>query len=177
MYKEKVRLLVMMALFIALNVVLVRFLSFQTVTLRIGFGFLSDSVCAMMFGPIVGGATAALSDIAGMLINSHGMPYFPGFTVNAALYGITYGLFLYRREKSYINIILCVVLQMVFIDLLMGTVWAFLFSNVMMGKAVGFVAVLVPRVASALVMVPIKVLVIKYLAVLLEKTPYLPKAS
>lgn len=175
MQKTKTRVLVMMALFVALNVVLARILAFQTPITRISFSFIPDALCAMMFGPVIGGFTTAASDLVGMLLYSRGMPYFPGFTLSAALYGITYGLFLYNREKSWKNVILCVALQTVLIELAMGTLWAYLFSNFFINKPVGMVAVLLPRVWAALIMVPIKIVGIRYIAKIMEHTPYLSK--
>ena len=47
----------------------------------------------MLFGPGVGGAVGALSDILGYAVRPTG-PYFPGFTVTAALSGVIFGLLL-----------------------------------------------------------------------------------
>ena len=89
LYKTKVT--VTAALLIALNIVLARFASFQTLSVRISFGFLPTALCSMLFGPWVGAVSAFLSDFLGMLINSKGMAYFPGYGLSEALYGLTYG--------------------------------------------------------------------------------------
>ena len=92
-----------------------------------------------------------------MVINSRGMAYFPGFGINEALYGLTYALFLYKREKSYKNIILCVVLQGILINSGLGTLWAtILYHNPVW-------TTLLTRSVNMLVMIPIKVIMIKYI--------------
>ncbi len=149
--------LVMVSLLIALNIVIVRFISIQTPIVRIGFGFIPTALCSMLFGPVWGAASAFLADFLGMVINSHGMTYFPGFGINEALYGLTYALFLYKREKSYKNIILCVVLQGILINSGLGTLWAtILYHNPVW-------TTLLTRSVNMLVMIPIKVIMIKYI--------------
>lgn len=72
----KTKVLVMMALFVAMEVILTRFLSIQTPTIRIGFGFVPIALSAILLGPWRGGLTAVLADLLGMLLFSKGM-YFP----------------------------------------------------------------------------------------------------
>lgn len=149
--------MVMVALLIALNVVIVRFLSVQTETIRISFGFLPTALCSMMFGPWVGALAAFLSDFLGMIVNSKGLSYFPGFGISEALYGLTYGLFLYKHSKKFSLIIPCVLIQTIIIDLGLGTFWLWiLFKNPVW-------LILGSRTISALVMFPIKIFGIKYI--------------
>ncbi len=177
MSKNKTKILVLMALFIALSLVC-RILSFQTPIAKISFGFVPNVLCSMMLGPWIGGITAALSDVVGMLVYSRGLPYFPGYTLSAALYGISYGLFLYGREKSYRNIILCIVLQTLVIELGLGTVWGYLYTVFFTNNApLGLLTILGTRAVPALIMLPIQVVVTKYLAKLMEHTPFLERVS
>ena len=148
--------MVTVALLIAVNIVVTRFLSVQTTTIRISFGFIPTALTSMLFGPYVGAGAAFLSDFLGMVVNSKGLSYFPGFGISEALYGLSYGLFLYRREKSLRRIILCVVLQAIIIDLGLGTLWLhILFKNPVW-------VILGSRLISAAVMVPIKIFAIRY---------------
>ena len=101
----KTKKMVTIALLIALNIIIVRFLSVQTETIRISFGFVPTALCSMLFGPWIGALSAFLSDFLGMVVNSKGLAYFPGFGISEALYGLTYGLFLYKRQKNFLNII------------------------------------------------------------------------
>lgn len=143
------------AILIALNIVITRLLSINVFTVRIGFNFIPVAVGAIMFGPVTGAVLSVIADVAGMLLTG-GMPWL-GFTVNAALYGITYGLFLYKKDVNVKNLTICVVLQAVIIDAFLGAVW----YNHYMGTP--FWGALGARAIDAVLMIPIKILVIKYM--------------
>ncbi len=153
----KTRTLATVAVLIALNIIIVRFLSIQTQAIRIGFGFLTTALNSMLFGPWISGISAFIADFLGMIVNSRGMAYFPGFGISEALYGITYGLFLYKREKSYKNIIICVTIQTLIIELGLGTLWV----HMLFGTPIW--TVFVSRIFNALVQYPIKIFGIKYI--------------
>ena len=124
-----IRRLCYLALLIAMNIVFVRLLSFQTDVTRLDFGFVPLAIAGAMFGPLWGAVTAGASDILGMLINSKGMAYFFPWTLNAILHGLLYGLFLYRKEKSWSRILLMVLTQGFLIDLLLGSLWAAMYRG------------------------------------------------
>ena len=93
--------LVCCALLIALQVVLSRWLSFQTWNLKIGFSFVPVVLAARLFGPVEAMLVYGIGDVVGTLLFPVG-PYFPGFTVSAVLSGLIYGLFLYKKNGSYV---------------------------------------------------------------------------
>ncbi len=159
---SKTKMMVTVALLIALHIVVTRFLSFENQAIRISFGFVPVSLTSMLFGPYIGAASAFISDFLGMLIFPKG-PYFPGFGLNEALYGLTYGLFLFNKEKNFKRIILCLILQTVIIDLGLATLWLhILYKN-------PFWVILSSRCITALVMFPIKIFGIKYVWELVGK--------
>ncbi len=135
--KMNVRKLVYLAFLIALNIVLVRLLSFQTPVSRLDFGFIPISLAGAMFGPVWGGLAGGLSDVFGMLFNSKGMAFFFGWTLNAILHGVAYGLFLYKQKKSLFRIALCVLIKGILIDLVLGSIWGAMFRGGM--HLIGFV--------------------------------------
>ena len=92
--------LVMLALLVAMQVVLEKICAINTLTVKIGFGFVPVAVAAMLYGPLGGGVVGGLGDIIGSLLFPTGA-YFPGFTVTAALIGVVWGLFLPRRKLNY----------------------------------------------------------------------------
>jgi ECF transporter S component (folate family) len=151
---KNVRVIVFMGLFIALEIVLTRFLSIQTPIVRIGFGFVPIALSAIMFGPLIGGMTAALADIIRMILFPTGMAYFPGFTLSALIGGVIYGLMLYKKPKSIFRIALTVSIIRVFIDIMLNTVWLVLFFN----KAAA--AIMGARVITSLIMLPVQTIVI-----------------
>ena len=93
--------LVCCALLIALQVVLSRWLSFQTWNLKIGFSFVPVVVAARLFGPVGAMLVYGIGDVVGTFLFPVG-PYFPGFTVSAVLSGLIYGLFLYKKNGSFV---------------------------------------------------------------------------
>lgn len=99
MQNHNLKKLVQVGVMVAVEVVLSRFLSISTPTLKIGFGFVPVAVVAMMYGPLWAGAGAALADFIGaVLFPTAG--YFPGFTLTAALTGVVFGLFLWQRPTA-----------------------------------------------------------------------------
>ena len=95
--KLSVSVLCRVAFLIALEVVLSRFCSINTMGLRIGFSFVPIALCAVMYGPVVAAAAYALADVLGTTLFPMG-PFFPGFTLSSAMMGLVYGFFLYRRD-------------------------------------------------------------------------------
>lgn len=148
---RNIRKMVFLALFIALEVVLTRFLSIQTPIVRIGFTFLPIALSSMMFGPWFGGIAAALADILGMMIFPVGGAYFPGFTLTAFLTGTIYGIFLYKKPKNLFRISMAVIVISVIINLGLDTLWLWMIT----GKAI---MVLLPaRVIKCLIMIPMQI--------------------
>lgn len=160
------RTVVFLGLFVAMNIILVRFLSFMPIpTVRINFGFISAILSSVMFGPLLGGVTGAVSDIAGYVIMPNG-PFFPGFTISAFINGVIYGLILYRKPNTIVRLIIASVLGIVFVDVLLNTVWLEILYNK------GILAILPARLLKSAVMLPVQVIVIyvlrKYLRIFIE---------
>lgn len=143
------------AILIALNIVITRLLSINVGVVRIGFNFIPVVLGSYFFGPFIGAILAVLADALGMLMTG-GLPWL-GFTVSQALYGLSYGFFLYKRKKNTRAIIVCVVLQAIVIDAVLGALWYKLHAGA------PFFASLGARSVDALVMIPIKIIVIKYM--------------
>jgi len=139
-----------MSLFIALQVILTRFLSIQTPILRIGFSFIPISLCSIVLGPALGGITAGISDIVGMMIFPHGA-YFPGFTLSALLSGVIYGLALYKKPNTIIRVAISVLLVTIIVDLGLNTLWL----SMITGKAT--IVLIYPRLIKSAIMMPIQI--------------------
>ena len=153
MKNNSVKKLVEISLLIALEVILTRFCSINTATLRIGFGFLPIAIIAMMYGPLSAGVAYALGDLLGMMIFPSGS-YFPGFTLTAFLTGIVYGVFLYNKPKTWPRIIGAVLTVCLVINLGLDTLWL----SILMGK--GYIALLPTRIMKAVLMIPVQTFII-----------------
>lgn len=128
--KNYVRQITYMAFLVALEVVLNRFCSINTMGLKIGFSFVPIVVAASLFGPVPAAVVYALSDVVGALLFPIGT-YHPGFTVSAAVMGAVWGIFLYKGadgEKSLV--------KWEKISLFPNVILPSLFNNLVMGLAV-----------------------------------------
>lgn len=150
-----IRKIAFIGLFIAIEIVLTRFLSIQTPIVRIGFTFLPIAISGIMFGPLFAGLTAALADFVGVMLFPTGGPFFPGFTISALLTGLIYGLFLYKKPKSFWRISLAVLVISLFVHLGLDTLWLWMLT----GK--GIIGLLPARIIKSLIMLPIQIITIQ----------------
>ena len=118
---KNVKVLTAAAMLLAISVILSFFKISITEVLEIRFSNLPVAVAGMLFGPGVGGAVGALSDILGYVVRPTG-PYFPGFTVSAALSGAIFG-FVLREKRTLARIILACVLYEGLVGVLLTAVW------------------------------------------------------
>lgn len=93
---EVLRRMVIMAMLIAMSVVIDRFLTIMTPTMKIGFMFVPAMVAGVLYGPFEGMVVYALADLIGSTLLAKGTPLI-GLTFCYALSGIVYGLFLNER--------------------------------------------------------------------------------
>jgi ECF transporter S component (folate family) len=164
---KQTRVLVYMALFISMEIILTRFFAIQTSIVRIGFGFIPIAFSGIMFGPVIGGLTAMLADIVGMIIMPKGA-YFPGFTFSALLTGAIYGFFLYSKPKTIFRIFMATLVINLFVDLGLNTLWL----TMLTGNAAA--AILPARLAARLVVLPLQTVMVyvlwRYLRVFIENS-------
>ena len=116
--------------------------------IRIGFSGIPNQVVAYLFGPAVGGIFGGALDVIKYLIKPDGA-FFPGFTISAALGGIIYGAFLYKKKVTIARVFAAQLLVKIVVNILLNTLWL----NMLYGKA--FLAILPGRVVSNAVMLPI----------------------
>ena len=117
---KDVRVLTAAAMLLAVSVILSFFKISITEVMEIRFSNLPVAVAGMLFGPGVGCAVGALSDLLGYVVRPTG-PYFPGFTISSALSGVIFGLLLHKK-RSLGRIVLASVLYEGFIGVLLTAV-------------------------------------------------------
>lgn len=120
--KKHLRIALHVAMLVAIEIVLSRFCSISTQIVKIGFAFVAVAVCGMLFGPLWGAVCGGLSDFLGAILFPIG-PYFPGFTLSAALTGLVFGLLLYKRSGGWWHIAAAVLINKLLISLLLTTYW------------------------------------------------------
>ncbi len=117
----KTKNLALIALLIALNVVLSRFLSFNVWNLKIGFTFVSLIFAAYFTSPVGAAIVGGAGDLIGALMFPIGA-YFPGFTLTAVLEGLCFGFLIYKKT-SFPKICISVIANEIIGGLLMNTFW------------------------------------------------------
>lgn len=154
--KTTTKQLAMLGILLALNIILSRLLSVSTEVVKFDFAFIPIVIAAMMYGPIHAGILGALGDFVGAIVFPIG-PYFPGFTLSAALAGIILGIFLYKKRITLKRVILAVVTSLVVQSLVLDTIWLKLMYEYTWD-------VLIPlRLIKIAVIVPIEIIVIYFI--------------
>ena len=121
MKKLNTRTIAQLAILVAMEVVLSRFLSINIWSNKIGFAFVPVAVTAMLYGPLTTGLTAAAADLIGALLFPSG-PFFPGFTLTTFLGGVVYSL-AFHKKQSAPRILAAVLIREFVLSLLLNTLW------------------------------------------------------
>lgn len=166
MSKDKTYKLCTLALLLALEIILTRFCSITTTFIRIGFGFIPISLVGIMYGPLAAATVYAIGDLIGAVLLPSG-PFFPGFTLSAALTGLIFGFVLYKRNINIRTAFIASVIVVFFIDLCLNTYWL----SILYGDA--FIAILPGRIAKCVLTVPIQTLLIPLIWNKLAKRLYI----
>jgi ECF transporter S component (folate family) len=162
-----------MAILIALQIILTRFLSiFIFPWLRFSLGFLPIAAVGMLLGPIPAALCGALGDVLGFFLFPSGT-FFPGYTLTAALTGLIYGLFLYGIHKeihhgnrtAWLRLLLCELVIILFCYIGLNTLW----SHILVGKA--FFVLLPTRALKNIAQYPINVLLLMEMGILFRRLP------
>ena len=167
MKKTNPRNVAQLAILVAMEVVLSRFLSINIWSNKIGFAFLPVAVTAMYYTPLTTGITAAVADMIGALLFPSG-PFFPGFTLTAFLGGIVYGLFL-NKKQTPARILGAVVVRELGLSLFLNTLWLSMMYN-----SPYWPLLTTARLWQCLVMVPVQFFVVLAVAKVLPRYIKLP---
>lgn len=153
--KSKTASLAMGGLFAAMSIIFTRFFALYIAggSIRLSFGDIPLLLSGAMFGPVIGALTGIVADLAGMLMFGSVGPYFPGFTLTAALTGLIPGLILYKNNKEYKlwKIILTIFIVSIFVALILNTLWL----TILLKK--GFLVLLPGRIIARAIMAPIEI--------------------
>ena len=121
--------------------------------IEIRFASLPVAIAGYLFGPVIGGAVGALSDLGGYFLKPTG-PFFPGFTITSMVSGIIFGLMLHGRKPTLQRILAAQIVYTVICGILLNSIWlSMLYGN-------GFIAVLSARLVKELVMIPVQTLML-----------------
>ncbi|MDI6600395.1 MAG: folate family ECF transporter S component [Thermoanaerobacteraceae bacterium] len=144
-------------LFIALSIVLTRTMSFMITVggiqgVRIGLGGMPIILSGIVLGPGLGALVGAASDVIGYILFPNG-PYFPGFTLTAALSGALPAILLrfIDRKRSFplIKILIVIAISDIITSIFLDTYWLV----IMYHKAIA--VLLPPRITARVIMIPV----------------------
>ncbi len=131
--------------------------------LRISFGYLAVAACGYLYGPSPAMLVAALSDILVFMIHPSGA-FFPGFTLNAALGGLVYGLTFYGHDGvKWPRVLLAQGIIAAGLHIALNTLWL----SLLLGK--GYLALLPLRMLKNAVQYPIDVTLVYFLLTVLHR--------
>lgn len=122
-----VKALALTALFIALSIVLGKFLSFTVGPIRLSFENLTILMSGIIFGPVIGLITGLISDVLGCLL--YGYSINPIITLGAASIGFISGFvshFLFKN-RLFLNTLLSVALSHLIGSLIIKTIGLYVY--------------------------------------------------
>lgn len=115
------RLLTEMALFIAMVVVIARFISINLPMMRIGFSFIPLMIAAIRLGTIPVMIIGGVADVLGAMLFPSG-PFFIGYTISAVLTCAIYGIF-FSGTLTMPKILAGLLLNEFGVSMLLTTLW------------------------------------------------------
>lgn len=158
---KSIRTIALCGLFAALAFILESFSIQVTNYIKIGFSGIPNEMVDFLFGPVVGSIFSAVMDVLKLAVHPTG-PWFFGYTLNAFLAGLIYGVFLYKKPIRLWRILAAKFLVAMIINVVLGTIW----NCMLLGNA--FWVIVPSRFIKNLVMWPINSLILYMLLKILE---------
>ncbi len=156
---DYLRKMVFTAFLIALEIILHRYVGIQMATYQVSLAFVPIALSAMLFGPYWAAGTALVSDFLGTMLNSTGA-YNPMFSINAILYALIYAWFFYKKDKTVWRIIVCVLVQLVFVTIPLTPLWLYIYYKYVVGAEQAFVVIFMSKMTASLIEAAIKVILL-----------------
>ena len=162
---KNTRVLIFAALMVALRVIFKAVSIPIGMDLRINTAFLINAFGAMVFGPVVAAASAAVTDTLGCLLFPSGPYFFPFIFIEIAG-SLIFALFLYRTEVTALRVTLSRFCIDFFVNIVLNTPIMWLYYQMVMGKTYKIFDAL--RIVKNLVMFPLEaVLLVLFLRVVI----------
>lgn len=156
------------ALMIALNIVLGYYTLRISSYLRIGFGFFTQPIIALIFGPLVACMTGMIQDVLSYLLNPVG-GYIPMYTLCVGISGMIYGLVLYRKKVTFARVFWVKTAVLVFSNIILNSI------ALAPTVANGFVGILPARIIKNLLLLPIQTVVVYLILAFLKRSKVVQK--
>ena len=165
---KNLKVLVFAAMMIALRVALKSVSIPIAANLRINVAFFINAYGAMVFGPVVAIAAAAVSDTLGCLLFPSGVYFFPFIFIEIAG-SLIFALFFYRAEVTATRVTLSRFCIDFFVNIVLNTPVMWLYYQMVLGR--NYVLFDALRIVKNLVMFPIEsVLLVLFFRVVIPPT-------
>lgn len=143
--KNMTRRIVFIGLLVSISIILTRMLSFMVLGIaRVSFGDIPIMLSGILFGPVTGAVTGALSDLTGVLLfpSPGGASFLPGMTLSKALVGLIPALAIrYLKGSEFTKVMFGVAAAEIICSMVLDTIWLSPFY----GKGIiGLMAIRVP---------------------------------
>ena len=154
------------SLMMALNIVLGYFTIQFSAYLRIGFGFMTQPIIAMLFGPLVACVTGIIQDIISLILRPTG-PYNPIYSLSVGISAIIYGIMLYKKNPTFIRVLLT--------KLLIIIVGNIILNSIALAPTVGngLIGILPSRILKNILIFPIQTIVVYIVLKFVKKLKYI----
>ncbi len=167
--KLSTKTLVLAAIFASMNIILTRVGSIMLFggSVRLGFGNVPLILSGLALGPLAGAMTGLVSDLLGVMINSHGAAIHPGFTLSSILTGALPALIValsHKKRSSLFNVVASNIAVLIIVSLTLNTYWL----SQLQGQA--YLVLLPARAVSSLFIATVTTLIIYPLMKSLVKT-------
>ncbi len=96
--KSMTHRLVLMAMFVAVQIILSRFLSINLWNLKIGFSFIPIVLAGILLGPLSAGLVGLVADVLGATLFPIGA-FLPRFSLTSFITAFGYGFFLHKNQS------------------------------------------------------------------------------
>ena len=91
-------------------------------------------------------------------------PYFPGFTISGAVSGVIFGVFFFKKNLTWLRILVAETVHTVVVGIFLNTYWLMLLYG---NKT--YMAILIGRLPKEIAMIPILTVLMYGIAKALEK--------
>ena len=177
------RSLTLMAALIAIQIILARFFSIQTDTLRLSFEIIPVILAGMWMGPLCGAIVAVTADILGTIIQGYGA-WFPPLVLGPLSTGILSGLstkYIFRSSlaetRDTWKVAVTVFTVSVLSTFVFGLVGSTLYSIIMKGNTTAFHIIIWTNFLQRLLTKPLIIVVDTVIVTVVNRAVYKPVVS
>ena len=174
------RNLVMMAALVAIQIILARFFSIQTDTLRVSFESIPVILAGMWLGPLCGAIVAVVADILGTIIQGYGA-WFPPLVLGPLSVGILSGVstkYIFRsplaENRDLWKVLVTVITVGILNSFVFGLIGSTLYSILIMGNTTALPVLLWTNLIQRLTTKPLTIAVNAIAVVVVNRAVYKP---